>query len=105
MKKAVLFDLDGTLLDTSEFIYQAYEYALAVYKLKTIPRKALSKHIGKHLESIYKEIAPKGNTQLLAKAHFEFQARNFHLVKNYQNVLEVINKLKKMGIKLGVVTT
>ena len=25
--KAVLFDLDGTLLDTSEFIYQAYEHA------------------------------------------------------------------------------
>lgn len=28
--KAILFDLDGTLVDTTEFIYQAYEYTLTI---------------------------------------------------------------------------
>lgn len=102
--KAVLFDLDGTLLDTTEFIFQAYEHTLSLHGIKNVARKELTGHIGKGLKVIYSKIAPTFDTPTLMEAHDKFQSRNFHLVKSFPNVLEVINKLKKK-YNLGIVTS
>lgn len=103
--KAILFDLDGTLVDTTEFIYRAYEHTLSFHKFEVIKRKLLAPHIGRGLFTIYQEIAPKGNTQSLMEMHIGFQEKNFHLVKSFPHILEVINKLRKMGMMIGIVTS
>lgn len=104
-KKAVLFDLDGTLLDTKEFVYSAYEHALSFHGLEVTKREVLAPLIGQRIEVIYQRIAPTHDTKLLIESHFAFQAKNFHLVKSFPNILEVVTKLKKLGIKVGIVTT
>lgn len=103
--KAILFDLDGTLVDTSEFIYQAYEYTLSFHKFKVIKREHLAPHIGRGLSVIYREIAPGGDIEALMKTHNNFQSKNFHLVKSFPDILKVIEKLRKKGLRTGIVTS
>ena len=43
---AVLLDVDGTLLDTREFIFQAYEYALSANGFAVLERAAGVKTVG-----------------------------------------------------------
>lgn len=105
MLKAILFDLDGTLLDTSEFIFQAYEHTLTTHGFETINREKLSPHIGRGLRVIYSMLAPSGDPRLLMETHDAFQSKNFHLVKSFPKALDVINKLKKMKLKVGIVTS
>lgn len=103
--KAVLFDLDGTLLDTKEFVYQAYEHTLSSHGFEIYKREELAQLIGGDIFKIYTEIAPAGNPQVLATTHFNFQAKRMDLIKSYPYIFEVVNKIKKLGIKVGVVTS
>ncbi len=103
--KAVLFDLDGTLIDTSEFIFQAYEHALKTHGHNVVDRKELSPHIGRGLHTIYSEIAPGGIIEDLIKTHISFQDKKLHLIKTYPNILKTIKKIKKLGYKIGIVTS
>lgn len=103
--KAVLFDLDGTLLDTAEFVFQAYEHTLKSHGFSLLKRKQLASYIGREISAIYKEIAPGGEIKALINAHDSFQSKKMHLIKSFPNVYELVIKLKKIGIKLGVVTS
>lgn len=103
--KAVIFDLDGTLVDTTEFVYQAYEYALFIHGLPAVDRKILSPLIGRSLEMIYQEIAPQGDVAVLMEEHMSFQKQNLSLVKSYPNIKKVLDSLKKLGLKIGIVTS
>lgn len=102
--KAVLFDIDGTLLDTTELLYQAFEYAIKSQNLKPPSRKQMSKVIGVSLENCYLTFAPSGDNQLLCKTHNEFQIKNSHLSKLFPKTTEVLKKLKRKGIKLAGIT-
>lgn len=97
--------MDGTLVDSSEFIYQAYEHTLSFYKLEVVKRKLLAPHIGRDLSAIYQDIAPKGNIEKLIETHSNFQEDHFHLVRSFPNILEVVNELRKRGFRIGIVTS
>ncbi len=103
--KAVLFDLDGTLVDTLEFVYQAYEFTLKTHKLKSVSRKVLGTLIGKEITAIYNMIAPGFDASTLIKTHNDFQNKKMDLIESYPEVEQVVKKIKKMGIKMGVVTS
>lgn len=103
--KAILFDLDGTLIDTTEFIYQAYDFTLTSHGFEVAERKALSPLIGQSLHDIYQKIAPLGNPQILADTHVSFQSEHLHLVETFPSIAMLLNKLKKLGFRLGIVTS
>ncbi len=103
--KAILFDLDGTLVDSTEFVLQAYEYTLAFHGLPVTTREKLSPMIGRGLHAIYTEIAPKVDPVLLSETHINFQKERLHLVRSYPFVLATIKKLKKLNIRLAIVTS
>jgi len=103
--KAVLFDVDGTLLDTKEFIFQAYEYTLAKNGLPARDRSEIAVLIGKSLGAIYEVLAPGSDIQRLCDTHRSFQAEHLHLSKPYPGTKRTLDALKSAGLKLAVVTT
>ena len=80
--KAVLFDVDGTLLDTHEYIYQAFEHSLNKHH-KLLTRKEIKKIMGKPLEECYKILTELDDVTELADSHREFQTVNYHLSKPF----------------------
>lgn len=102
--KAVLFDIDGTLLDTHEYIYQAFEYSLGRHH-KPIPRKILQTIMGKPLEECYRILTKLENVSDLAGSHQSFQVSNPHLVKPFPNTISTLEHLKEKGFLIAAVTT
>ncbi len=103
---AILFDVDGTLLDTGEFILQATEHALAEMGYPVPERKDIAKNVGKGFPEYYFSLTGSHeHTEELIEKHRAFQYKNFHLAKLFPNTLETIKYLKEKGYKLGAVTT
>jgi pyrophosphatase PpaX len=105
VKKAVLFDVDGTLLDTYEFIVQAYEH-VAAHEGRPLSREAAIMYvsIGATLRETYAMMMPDKDIHHLVGAHRDFQGKNMHLVTLYPGVEETLKKLKETGVKLATVT-
>jgi pyrophosphatase PpaX len=103
--KAVLFDVDGTLLNTHEFIVSAYEHALqSIGKPITRTEAETYLSVGKNLRGTYMHMVPNEDTELLAARHHEFQLDKFHLIKPYDGARDVLSTLKQAGYKLAAVT-
>lgn len=102
--RAIVFDVDGMLLDTREFIFQAYEHTLARFGHATPARAAMSKQIGKSLETCYLTFAPDGNIEALCAAHDAFQntPEMIGLITAYPGVPEMLRELRTAGLKLAV---
>jgi len=107
--KTYLFDVDGTLLDTTELIYQSFLNTCRVYGNFEIVRSEVYKHIGiplrtqlelylgKKSDSEYKEIFAK---------HADYQKTIYKkTLKAYSGVVSGLTKLHKKGVQLGIVSS
>lgn len=104
MIKTILFDIDGTLLNTTELIYQAFEHSLKTNGHEVLSRKQMSSTIGKSLEDCYLDFAPDGDINLLSKTHDEFQLKNPHLAEVFPDTIRTLEKLKSLGFKMAGIT-
>lgn len=110
MKKAILFDLDGTLLDTAPDLVNAVNALRAEYKLSPLPFQTLREMVGKGAHNLIRralthEQAMSYDTEeaysLFAK---HYHRVNGHATLEYSGVSHVLKKLHSLGYKLGVVT-
>jgi pyrophosphatase PpaX len=99
--RAVIFDVDGTLLDTREFILQAFEHALQSHNHTPRTRAEIAALIGKGLHETYEILAPEGNSSQLALTHGSFQAKNLQLITAYTTLTEMLDTLKQRDLLLG----
>ncbi|HRH23514.1 MAG TPA: HAD-IA family hydrolase [Candidatus Magasanikbacteria bacterium] len=103
--KAVLFDVDGTLLDTREFIFQGFDYTFDLHNLPRIDRNILSQSMGNSLTLSYQNFFPNTPIEHLVEAHRVFQEHNLHLAVPFEHTLTTLALIKERGIKLAAVTT
>ncbi|EIJ80584.1 pyrophosphatase PpaX [Bacillus methanolicus PB1] len=101
----VLFDLDGTLIDTNELIISSFLHTLEKYYPGQYKRADVIPFMGPTLEETFEGIN-KDLAEDLAKTYREFNISNHDLfVKEFDGVYETVRVLKENGIKLGIVTT
>jgi pyrophosphatase PpaX len=103
--KAFLFDLDGTLLDTFDFIYGAFENTYSKHGIEPLSHDQIRHLMGGPLESVYHAMAPEYDAALLAETHRAFQAAHTHLVKLFPDTLQVLDELKRRDMKIAAITT
>jgi pyrophosphatase PpaX len=105
MIKAILFDLDGTLIDTNELIIQSFEYTFRKLFNKEISRKELVKSFGEPLRDTMSKYN-KDRADLMVTTFRSFNETNHdRIVKRFEGVEDGIKTLKNSGIKLAVVTS
>ena len=103
--RTVLFDVDGTLLDTRNFVYSAFEHTLAANGMPVPSRADLAPHIGPPLESIYATLGAPADADRLTAEHRAFQAENLHLSVAFDGAAAVLDELRGLGLHLAAVTS
>jgi pyrophosphatase PpaX len=111
---AVLFDLDGTLVNTIPLIFAAYEHTLAAHVPGFRPsRRVIVGNLGRSLDDIlydYAVAAGAGDAGPLSRQMLEtyrsFQRENLdRLVEPYEGMRETLAGLRERGLTLGLVTS
>lgn len=107
--KAVLFDLDGTLLDTLGDLHAAVNFALekAGYPQRTLAevRSFVGNGVKKLIERALPEGAPEDVvTSCLADFTAQYDSHMNVLTKPYDGVMDVLRALKVQGVKVAVVS-
>ena len=100
--QAAIFDVDGTLLDTREFLMQAFEYTLATHGCEVPGRDVIAKHIGRALVECYAALAPGLPYEPLKDTHSDFQHGSLALVARYDGLVEMLEALRQGNVRLGV---
>jgi HAD superfamily hydrolase (TIGR01549 family) len=108
--RAIVFDSDGTLLDTRQLILQGYKTVLGNHGLAHLADETyIIKRLGKPVKETYQQLLAGQHTSLksdeLAKEHDVVQDQLTHLIKAYTGLNEMLNHWKGMGIKLCIFTS
>ncbi len=105
--KCVIFDLDGTLMDTSEGIYKSIDYTLEKYNLsfRNIDDRStfIGPPIGKSFQS-YFNVDDAQRDEMTQCFRDNYKDVNLCLAKIYDNTIELLAELKNLNIKTGVAT-
>jgi pyrophosphatase PpaX len=103
--KNILFDLDGTLLDTNELIIQSFKHTYKTHLNKDVDKDEIIKSFGEILKiTLDREFGEYSDEAI--KTYRNFQVGNFEkLIAIHKGVKEGIVELHRQGYKLGVVTS
>ena len=104
--KAALFDFDGTLVDTTEMIYQGMRHAAStVLGRNDIPRETLLANVGQPLPR-QMELIDAEKAELLLEAYRHHHEENHDaLIQEFPQVAQALSRLRSAGIKVAVVTS
>ena len=106
MKKVILFDLDGTLIDSTEAILEGFRVSFEKFG-KTVPDdKLIKEEIGKPLEEMYQILGVEEEFIDSIVHAYKMHYRTIHTEKTtlLPNAKEAIVEASKFAT-LGVVTT
>lgn len=104
--KTMLFDLDGTIIDTNELIIRSFIEALQGVTPEGFGREHIIPSMGQPLTDQMKLFSGLEDVTQLVAAYREVNLRlHDEYVKAFDYVNEVIEKLHGQGIQIGVVTT
>ncbi|MET4561615.1 pyrophosphatase PpaX [Lysinibacillus parviboronicapiens] len=103
--KALLFDFDGTLLNTNDLIIQTFMHVLEERFPGQYSSKDCLNFIGPSLKQTFSDIAPGEEDAMMAKYRTWNVLHHDELVTDYPDVVATLEHLKSMGIQLAIVST
>lgn len=111
MKKydTVIFDLDGTLLDTLDDLMTAVNYVMKKYGYPLHSKGAIRTFVGNGVVHLIACAVPGGIDNpdfeaCLADYRAYYETHTMQFTKPYDGVMDLIHKLKEEGYKLAVVS-
>ncbi|MGP4061302.1 pyrophosphatase PpaX [Halobacillus sp. H74] len=103
--RTILFDLDGTLIDTNELIIASFTHTIEQYSDRPYERKEILDFIGPPLRDSLSKVNPAKVEEMIVTYRKHNIENHNSYVKAYDGVVETIKTLKKQGYRLGIVTT
>jgi pyrophosphatase PpaX len=103
--RAVLFDLDGTLIDTIELIRVSFRHATRTVLGHELPDEVTMRNVGQPLIEQFREMAPDHYEELLAVYREFNHAKHDELAKEYPGTRETLRELRERGLPIGIVTS
>lgn len=101
----ILFDLDGTLIDTNELIISSFLHTLNHFYPGDYDRESVLPFMGPPLQESFGKLNPDQCDEMCAHYREHNQANHDELVKEFEGVTETIETLHEQGYKLAIVST
>lgn len=106
MKKLVIFDLDGTLLNTITDLGKACNYALEKMGFATHPIQAYAYMVGNGVRNLMKKAQQDADEETIDKMleHFKeyYNEHCLDTTKPYPGIMELLEKLKEKDVAIAV---
>src|SRR5258708_267012 len=106
--RAVMFDLDGTLLDSLADLANATNHALATLDCSTHPLEAYRQFVGDGARVLCERALPVDRQNLLPEAirlmREHYAAHCFELTRPYAGITELLAALTERRYKLAVLS-
>ncbi len=108
MLKLIIFDLDGTLLDTSRDIHKILNESLAHFYLPQVSLQDTVKMVGNGAKRLVEDAVPQEH-KAIVNSVYEFYSTFFvendnALTELYPGEREVLLKLKALNVKFAIIT-
>ncbi len=107
-KKVIIFDLDGTLLDTLEDIAISVNYVLEQYGKKPIEVQKYRYLVGSGAMKLIEDVLPNENQESIKKALSIFErhyAKQYDKnTKLYNGISKLLTFLQKRGVKMAILS-
>ena len=109
MYKGVIFDLDGTLLNTLEDLAAAGNYALEKQGLPVHEIERYRYFVGNGIPKLIERIMPQGSSDTQLEKTYElfsqyYEAHKCDKTAPYKGTTELLDNIRAKGIKTAVVT-
>lgn len=102
--ETVVFDLDGTLVDTIGLIVASYQHATETVLGQAWDARRIRSYIGRPLIECFREGAPDHADALFA-AYTEWNEAHPHLIAPYAGVDRMLARLHSAGVRVAVATS
>jgi len=108
--KAVIFDLDGTLLDTLDDLADSANRVLAIHRLPEHPVNAYRYFVGDGLQTLVERILPedKRTLETISQVAFDFKedySQNWNVKSRmYEGIDLMLNGLQQAGLTLSILS-
>lgn len=103
--RSIIFDLDGTLIDSSDGVVEAVNYALRQVGKAPFPAEVIKTYIGYPLETMFADLTDAPVSEL----RHHFQVRAAHTVVSstimLHDVAATLAYLKQRGYRMAIATT
>lgn len=105
--RSVLFDLDGTLIDSIELILSSYRHTLEIHRGTVPPNEVWLEGLGTPLwEQFRKFTQDQAEIDAMVATYREHNIANHDaMIREYPGVRAAVERLHAAGKKLGIVTS
>jgi len=102
---AVLFDLDGTLVDSIELIVRTWQATVEEHLGIVHSRGEVIPRIGRSLESLFDELDPSKTARMASSYRERMAAWHDDWIRGYPGVDGLLAGLATAGVRIGLVTS
>lgn len=109
MVEAVIFDMDGTLLNTLEDLYISVNFVMQMFNFPLRTPDEVRNFVGNGVNLLFERAVPEGtDSQTIKECVKVFKKKYSENMYNhtapYDGILEVLKILKSSGVKIGIVS-
>lgn len=108
MNPAILFDLDGTLIDSIELILNSARHAFIGFEGRAPTDEEWRAGIGRPLRTVLREYAAgdDAETDRLFQRYRDYQLQHHdRLIRPYEGIVEIVQWLARAGYPMALVTS
>lgn len=100
----IIFDVDGTLIDTEKAVEESYRCAMFEETGRTLTKEDISRAYGIPTEQAFKRLGAL-NVERACQRYYDCLFKAFKTVKPFDGVAEMLAEVKGLGLESGIVTS